>query len=261
MTIDPRVVPGLVLLALELLALAAVGYIVARVALRQTDHRLALAQGLVIGPALWGLIVNFILHLLPGLSGALVGWMIVLGLGMGLAWRACKTLPIPPPRTLAGFALAGAAVSWIALASRQLLTMPDELLHTTLPATIRAGAWPPSLSWNPDLNLAYHHGVDLLVALLTPPDRAGPCIYHRTARRLCLDQLRSAGNCARPTTRLARCHAGTRAPAALRRCLDTGVWAAANAVANPGPDRTTCRRTACSFDRCVLAIRGTPVAD
>ena len=41
-----------------------------------------------------------------------------------------------------------------------------------IPATIRAGNWPPRLPWNPDLNLAYHYGVDLLTALLTPP--AGP---------------------------------------------------------------------------------------
>ena len=66
MTVDPAVVPGLLLLALELLALAAVGYVVARVALQQTDDWLALAQGLVIGLALWGLTVNFVLHLLPG---------------------------------------------------------------------------------------------------------------------------------------------------------------------------------------------------
>ena len=168
MTIDPTVIPGLLLLAAELLALAAVGYVVARVALRQDDDRLALAQGLVIGPALWGLIVNFVLHLFPGLAGALAGWMVVLALGAGLAWRQRQDLGVSP-RTLAGFGLAGTAIFWIALASRQLLTIPDELLHTTLPATIRAGAWPPSLSWNPDLNLAYHHGVDLLVALLTPP--------------------------------------------------------------------------------------------
>ena len=60
MALDPTVLPGLLLLTLELAALAAVGFVVARVALRQTDDRLALAQGLVIGPALWGLIVNFV---------------------------------------------------------------------------------------------------------------------------------------------------------------------------------------------------------
>ena len=36
MTVDPTVIPGLLLLALELLALAAVGYVVARVGLRQS---------------------------------------------------------------------------------------------------------------------------------------------------------------------------------------------------------------------------------
>ena len=67
MTVDVGVVPGLLLLAAEFLALAAVGFVVARVALRQTDDRLALAQGLVIGLALWGLIVNFIQCIvLPG---------------------------------------------------------------------------------------------------------------------------------------------------------------------------------------------------
>ena len=168
MTVDAGVVPGLLLLAAEFLALAAVGFVVARVALRQTDDRLALAQGLVIGLALWGLIVNFAMHLLPGLAGALAGWIVVLALGAGLAWRARQDLHVPA-RTLAGFGLAGAAIFWVALASRQLLIIPDEVLHTTLPATIRAGGWPPMLSWNPDLSLAYHHGVDLLIGLLTPP--------------------------------------------------------------------------------------------
>ena len=133
MTVDAGVVPGLLLLAAELLALAAVGYVVARVALRQTDHRLALAQGLVIGPALWGLIVNFVLHLLPGLAGALASWIIVFALGAALAWRRRPDLRLPP-RTLAGFSLAGAAIFWIALASRQLLIIPDEILHTMIPA-------------------------------------------------------------------------------------------------------------------------------
>ena len=177
MTSDPAVVPGLLLLAAELLALAAVGYVVARVALRQTDDRLALAQGLVIGPALWGLIVNFLLHLFPGMAGALAGWIVVLALGAGLIWRTRQDLSVPR-RTLAGFGLAGAAVFWIALASRQLLIIPDEILHTMIPATIRAGGWPPTLGWNPDLDLAYHHGIDLLVGLLTPP--SGPDLAFTT---------------------------------------------------------------------------------
>ena len=177
MTIDPSVIPGLLLLAAELLALAAVGFVVARVALRQDDDRLALASGLVIGPALWGLIVNFVLHLFPGLAGALAGWMVLLALGAGLAWRRRTDLRLPG-RTLAGFAGAGTAIFWIALASRQLLIIPDHLQHTLIPATIRAGNWPPRLPWNPDLNLAYHYGVDLLAGLLTPP--TGPDLSFTT---------------------------------------------------------------------------------
>ncbi len=177
MTGDPGVVPGLLILAAELLSLAALGYVVARSALRQTDDRLALAQGLVIGLALWGLIVNFVLHLLPGLSGALAAWILVLAVGAGLTWRWRDDLRVPP-RTIAGFGLAGTAIFWVALASRQLLIIPDHILHTMMPATIRAGGWPLTLGWSPDLELAYHHGIDLLVGLLTPP--AGPDLAFTT---------------------------------------------------------------------------------
>ena len=168
MTLDPTVLPGLLLLAAQLLALSAVGFVVARVALRQTDDRLALAQGLVIGLALWGLIVNFILHVLPGLSGALAGWIVVLAIGAGMAWRRRSDLRLPA-RTLMGFGLAMAVIFWVSLASRQLLIIPDEITHGTLAATIRAGGWPPMWSWNPDLDLTYHYGMDLLIGLLRPP--------------------------------------------------------------------------------------------
>ena len=177
MTVDPAVVPGLLLLALELLALAAVGYVVARVALRQTDDLLALAQGMVIGLALWGLIVNFAMHLLPGLAGALAGWIVILTLGTGLAWRARQDLHVPA-RTLAGFGLAGAAIFWVALASRQLLSIPDEDIHLAIASTIRVGQFPPVLSWIPDQPLPYHYGADLLIALLTPP--VGPDLAFTT---------------------------------------------------------------------------------
>ena len=71
MLVDLPVVPGLLLLAGELTALAAVGYAVARVALGQSDDLLALVQGLVIGLALWGVIVNFAVYLVPGLAKGL----------------------------------------------------------------------------------------------------------------------------------------------------------------------------------------------
>ena len=168
MTTDPGLILGLLILAAEFVTLAAVGYVVTRVALGQTDDRIALAQGLVIGPAIWGLLANFVLHLLPGRAGATASWMIVLALAAVLVWRTRHDLQTPA-RTLAGFGMAGAAVFWVALASRQLFGVPDELLHSMIPSTIQAGAWPPTLAWNPGVNLAYHHGVDLLAGLLAPP--------------------------------------------------------------------------------------------
>ena len=48
MTVEPDAALGLLVLTAELLALAAVGFFVARVVLRQADVLLALAQGLVV---------------------------------------------------------------------------------------------------------------------------------------------------------------------------------------------------------------------
>ena len=88
MTVDWAIVPGLLLLAAELVALAAVGYVVSRTALRQRDERLALAQGLVIGPALWGFVVNVVLYTLPAPAGVVAAWVLTLALAAGLVWRA-----------------------------------------------------------------------------------------------------------------------------------------------------------------------------
>ncbi|MDE2869810.1 MAG: hypothetical protein OXR64_09070 [Chloroflexota bacterium] len=148
MTIDPAVVPGLLLLALELLVLAAIGFVVARVALRQTDDRMALAQGLLIGLALWGLTANFVMYLLPGMTGAAAAWVITLALAAWLARRAPSTLRLPR-RTVAGFAVAALALFWIFLAGRQLLSIVDASLHLGLAASIRAGGFPPVFSWHP----------------------------------------------------------------------------------------------------------------
>ena len=168
MTVDPTVVPGLLLLAAELVALAAVGYVVVRVVLRQADDRVALAQGLVVGLALWGLVVNFVLYAVPGLAGALVGWVIVLAAGAGLAWRGRGSIS-PRPRVVAGFAVAVLALFWIVLASRQLLTFPDPHIHLGLSASLRAGGYPPVLPWSPEFRAPYHYGEDLLRGLLMPP--------------------------------------------------------------------------------------------
>ena len=169
MTVDPAVVPGLLLLALELLALAAIGYVVARVALQQTDDWLALAQGLVIGLALWGLIVNVLLHLLPGLAGAMAGWVLLLVLAAGLAWRTPQMVR-PRLRTAIAFVAVALIVFWAMLAARQLLTITDAETHLGLAAYIREGGWPPILSFNPGQPLLYHYGADLLIGLLAPPD-------------------------------------------------------------------------------------------
>ena len=175
MSIDPSIVPGLVLLAAELLVLAAVGFVVVRVALGQTDDRLALAQGLAVGLALWGVIVNVVIYAIPGLAGALVAWVVTLAIGAGLAWRAPHAIR-PQVRVVAGFAVVALALFLIVLAGRQLGAGRDPNVHYSLVAAIRAGGpHPPELSWHPGLAVPYHYGIDLLVGLLTPavgPDAA-----------------------------------------------------------------------------------------
>ncbi len=168
MTVDPAVIPGLLLLAAEFVALAAVGYVVVRVALRQTDDRMALAQGLVVGLALWGLITNFVLYAVPGMAGAAVGWGVTLVLGGVLAWRAPHLMAVPP-RVAAGFMGAFLVLFWLALASRQLLTFPDAAIHLGIARMLREGGFPPELPWNPGMAAPYHYGIDLLIGLLTPP--------------------------------------------------------------------------------------------
>ena len=169
MTVDPSIVPGLLLLAAELIVLAAVGYVIARVALRQTDDVLAMAQGLVIGLGLWGVIVNFVIYLVPGLAGALVGWVAVLTIGAGLAWRARHHIG-PRPRAVAAIAVVVLALFLVTLASRQLVPISHIETQYGLAATMRAGgSHPPELLWHPGMAAPYHYGFDLLVGLLTPP--------------------------------------------------------------------------------------------
>jgi len=173
MTVDFTALPGLLWLWLELVALAGVGYVVARVALGQSDDRMALAQGLVIGLALWGLIANFAMAVIPGLAGASVAWATVLALGASLAWRSPGVLRLSL-HTVTGFVVAAHVLFWVALASRQLISITDPDIHLGLAASIRSGIWPPTLPWNPDNRVFYHYGTDLLVGLLTPPFGLGP---------------------------------------------------------------------------------------
>ncbi|MDE2990049.1 MAG: hypothetical protein OXU21_03140 [Chloroflexota bacterium] len=168
MTVDPSVVPGFLLLLAEFAALAAVGYVVARVALRQDNEPMALAQGLVIGLALWGLITNVVLYAVPGLAGAAVGWGVVLALSAVLAWRAPQPIG-PRPRVAAVFAAVVVALLWVSTAARQLGSIPDPMIHLGLAASIRAGGFPPELPWGPGAPAPYHYGPSLLVGLLAPP--------------------------------------------------------------------------------------------
>ena len=168
MTVDPAVLPGLLLLALELLALTALGYVVSRIALRQSDDLLALAQGMVIGPTLWGLTANFALHLLPGHLGAAAGWVVVLGVAGALAWRRPQSLPVSVG-SLVGIVAAALALGWIGLAGWQAQTGAPDAVHLGLSAQIQAGGWPPTLPWNPWEPVSYHYGVDVLIALLASP--------------------------------------------------------------------------------------------
>ena len=171
MTVDPSVVPGLLFLLAELVALAGVGYVIVRVALREADQRVALAQGLVVGPAIWGVVVNLVMYALPGMPGAVAGWIFVLALAAILVWRAPK--PVRPRlRIAAGLTLIALALFWIALASRQLLTIPDAAIHLGMSASIRAGGFPPEIPWDPGTPAPYHYGSNLLRGLLAPP--SGP---------------------------------------------------------------------------------------
>ena len=164
-------VPGLSLLALELFVLALVGFAVSRVLLRQSNNLLALAQGTAVGLALWGLIANFAMYLLPGVAGAITAWISILCIGAGLAWRAPRTLRVPMS-TAAIFVVTALSIFWLSLAGRQLLSIADDEIHHGLAASIRAGGFPPVLPWNPSLAAPYHYGIDMLVGLLAPP--AGP---------------------------------------------------------------------------------------
>ena len=168
MTVDPSVIPGLLFLLAELAALAGVGYVIVRVALRETDQRVALAQGLVVGPAIWGIVVNLIMYVLPGIAGAIAGWVFVLTLAAVLMWRSPK--PVRPRLRTAGiFSLAVLALFWFALVGRQTIGITDPPMHLGLAASIRAGLFPPEFPWTPGAPAYFHYGFDLLTGLLAPP--------------------------------------------------------------------------------------------
>ena len=174
---EPSLVLGLMLLGAELAVLAAVGFLAARAVLRQADDRLALAQGLLIGPGLWGLLANGFLFFLPSHIGAAAAWAIVLALAGWLIRRPARHT-WPSGRTAAGFTLIALIVFWITLAARQLISIPDPEFHLGLAALIQSNGTPPVLPWAPWSPLFYHYGADLLIALMAPP--VGPDLAFTT---------------------------------------------------------------------------------
>ena len=177
MTVDPSVIPGLLLLFAELAALTVVGYVVARVALRQADDSRTMAQGMIIGPALWGLAAGFVLYLIPGRGGALVTWLVVGSLAAVMVWRSAQRI-LPCGRVLATFTGVAIVVFGVMLAARQWLRIPDDNIHLGISAYVQAGGWPPIAPWIPGQQLFYHYGADVLIALLAPP--GGPDLAFTT---------------------------------------------------------------------------------
>ena len=155
-------------MTLEFIALAGLGFVVVRVAMRQRDDLMALAQGLVVGPALWGLAVNFVMRAVPGGVGVLAGWTLVAVVGGWLVWRDPSSLRVSS-RRLVGFVVAVLVLYWIVLAARQTLSIVDAYLHLGLASSIRAGGFPPAFPWHPELPISYHYGADMLIGLLAPP--------------------------------------------------------------------------------------------
>ena len=168
LALDVTILPGLLILSLELTLLMTSGYIIACISLRQSDSRLALAQGMLIGPALWVLIANYLLHVVPGLAGGYVSLATLVALAIILAWRNPSALRVSL-HCLLGFMVAALTLFWLALTSRQLLNIPDEHIHIAIASTIHFGSHPPILAWNPSVDLAYHYGSDMMLGLLTPP--------------------------------------------------------------------------------------------
>ena len=221
MTVDPSVIPGLLFLLAELVALAAIGYVIVRVALRETDDRVALAQGLVVGLAIWGVVVNLVMYALPGLPGAVAGWIFVLALAAVLTWRARE--PIRPRlRIAAGFALAALAVFWIALASRQTW-IPS---YTGSPGAVRLDPR-RRISTRAVLESGRARPLPLRRRYVSraagAADRARPGLHDGVDGRLCLDEPRPGGGHSPPAARLPHCAVLAIAPLMLTAAA-WGLW-------------------------------------
>ena len=236
MTVDPTILPGLLLLGLELAGLAAAGFVVARVALRQADDGIALAQGMVIGPALWGLLANFVLYLLPGRAGALASWVVLLALGTVLVWRAPG--PVRPRlRSLGVFVAAALALFW------------GHAGRPPTPADSRRSHPPGAVGLHPGRRLAAGGFLDPRPAAPLSlwrghadraPDaawRARSPLHHRADRGVCVDRVGPRhSHAAAPAGRLDQ-RGGAGAAAAHPRRLDT-PWLHHSAARHPADSRS-----------------------
>ena len=160
--IDVGLLPGLLLFALELAAIAVFGYVVVRGLLGQAPGYLAAFQGLIVGLALWGLLLNAAFYVAPGAIGVVLAWSAAAVLAAVLIWKK-RVQPRPALSTAAIFAAICLPIFWISLSARQLLWIPDIGAHVPLTASMMAGNFPPAFPWNPNEAAHYHYGPDLVI--------------------------------------------------------------------------------------------------
>ena len=149
---------------------------------------MALAQGLVIGLALWGLLANFVMWAVSGLAGAIVAWAITLALGAGLGWRARCALRLAPRygRLVcsrgAGAVLGGPGQPATHIDHRSRYPFGPGRRHTGRRLAAR-----PSLEPGIACVLPLRRG--LAGRTVESAIRAGPGFHDRAHRRLRVDQL------------------------------------------------------------------------
>ena len=160
--VDVGLLPGLLLFALELAAIAVFGYVVVRGLLGQARGYLAASQGLIAGLALWGLLLNAAFYVAPGAVGVVLAWLAAAALTGILIWKK-RVEPRPTLSAAATFAAICLPIFWISLSARQLLWIPDIGAHVPLTASMMAGNFPPAFPWNPNEAANYHYGLDLII--------------------------------------------------------------------------------------------------
>ncbi len=160
--IEAGLLPGFSLLAVEIGAIAVLGYVVVRGLMGQAAGYLAAFQGLIVGLALWGVLMNAAFYVLPGVYGLILAWLVAAVLTATLIWKR-RVEPRPTLSAAASFAAIFIAVFWISLSARQLLWVPDIGAHIPLTASMMAGNFPPTFPWNPNEPAFYHYGPDLII--------------------------------------------------------------------------------------------------